>query len=121
MTHASPWPALVTPASSSESVYRVDKFVVPPAALEGFLQQVQRVDAELGALPGCAQNLVLIQQAEVGEDFQIVTLVEWASAQALRDAKALMQQRYAAQGFDPAAFMQQLGVRADLGTYRELP
>lgn len=112
-------PAGAAQAFGVDSMYRVDKFVVPPAALDGFLAQVQRVDALLSVLPGCRQNLVLIQQDSEGEDFQVLTLVEWASAQALADAKAHMQQCYAREGFHPAGFMQQLGVRADLGTYRE--
>lgn len=107
-------------AFGADSMYRVDKFVVPPAALDRFLAQVQCVDAALSALPGCRQNLVLIRQDREGEDFQVLTLVEWASAQALADAKLHMQQHYAREGFNPAGYMQQLGVRADLGSYREM-
>lgn len=42
----------------------------------------------------------------------------WASAGAAGQAKAVMRQRYAQEGFDPPAFMKQLGVQADFGAYR---
>jgi hypothetical protein len=47
----------------------------------------------------------------------LVTFVEWASAEAMAAARAFMQGKYAEEGFDPQAFMQRLGVRADLGVY----
>ncbi len=67
-------------------------------------------------LPGCQQNLVLTQTGGPGE-FNVVTVVEWASTQAIVAAQDVMQKRYAEEGFDPAAFMRRLGVRADLGLY----
>jgi hypothetical protein len=36
----------------------------------------------------------------------------------MRAAKAAVQARYAAEGFDPAAFLRRLGVRADMSSYR---
>ena len=47
----------------------------------------------------------------------MVTVVEWASAQAIVAAQALVQKKYAEEGFDPKSFMQRLGVRADFGLY----
>jgi hypothetical protein len=32
-------------------------------------------------------------------------------------AKAIVQKKYAKEGFDPASFMQRLGVRVDMGLY----
>lgn len=97
-------------------VFRVDKFAVPTQAQSAFMAQVQRVDQALSTLPGCRQNLVLTQVGGDGE-LHVVTLVEWASAESMAAAKAFMQKKYAEAGFDPQAFMQRLGVRADLGVY----
>jgi hypothetical protein len=98
--------------------YRIDKFVVPAEALNDFLKQVERIDAALSALPGCAQHLVLIQESHPGErDVHVLTLVEWASAAHMQSAKAQMQARYEREGFNPAACLQNLGVVADLGVY----
>jgi heme-degrading monooxygenase HmoA len=101
---------------SRSPVFRVDRFAVPAQARFAFMEQVQRVDQALSTLPGCRQNLVLTQAGGSGE-LDVVTLVEWASAKAMAAAKAFMQGKYAEEGFDPQAFMQRLGVRADLGVY----
>lgn len=101
---------------ADESVFRVDKFAVPAGALPGFIERVHRIDRMLGAMPGCRQNLVLTQTGGAGE-FNVVTLVEWASAQAMAAAQAVVQKNYADEGFDPASFMRALGVRADMGLY----
>lgn len=99
----------------SAPVFRVDRFIVPSDALPAFMARVHQVDRMLGALPGCRQNLVLTRTD--GGESEVVTLVEWANTDTLLAAKALMQRSYADEGFDPAAFMQQLGVRGDLGLY----
>ena len=103
---------------ASTAVFRVDSFVVPAEALPAFMERVRYVDQRLADLPGCQQNLVLVQPGEKA-DFKVITLVEWASPQAIEDAKAVMQKAYAAEGFDPPAFMRRLGVRADMGTYTQ--
>jgi len=46
-----------------------------------------------------------------------MTIVEWESADALNAAKAVVQETYAQEGFDPTAFLQSLGVRMDVGIY----
>lgn len=97
-------------------IYRIDKFIVPPAAMSAFMARARKVQSMLGALPGCGQNLVLTQTGGPGE-FNVVTIAEWADERALADAKASMQAHYAQEGFDADAFMKQLGVRADLGVY----
>ena len=46
------------------------------------------------------RNLVLTQSEGPGE-FNVVTIVEWASAEAMAQAKATMQAHYASESFDP--------------------
>jgi hypothetical protein len=101
---------------NSASVFRIDKFVVPADALPTFIEQVHRTQRALGTIPGCQQNLVLTQTVGSGE-FNVVTVVEWVNPQALDAAKAVMQRKYAEEGFDATAFMRGLGVRADMGIY----
>ncbi|MGO4390239.1 antibiotic biosynthesis monooxygenase [Variovorax sp. M-6] len=100
----------------SGSVYRIDKFAVPQDVVAVFLERLRWVDRALGAMPGCRQNLVLTQVGDTSE-FNVATVVEWASADAMAAARALIQKRYAEEGFDPPAFMQGLGVKADMGSY----
>lgn len=104
---------------SAQPVYRIDRFNVPAHALPAFMERVRHTQRVLDALPGCRQNLVLAQPDLAGE-YNVLTLVEWSDESHLAAAKTLMQERYAAERFDPAAFMQELGVKADLGLYRNV-
>ena len=104
-----------TPAN--QPVYRIDRFNVPAHALLTFMERVRYTQQVLDELPGCRQNLVLTQ-ADLAGEFNVMTMVEWSDEGSLSAAKAVIQQRYAQERFDPAAFMQGLGVQADLGLYR---
>jgi heme-degrading monooxygenase HmoA len=104
--------------STPQSVFRVDKFAVPPASMPAFTQALHHIQQILGKQPGCRQNLMLTNEAEPGE-FKVVTLVEWASADDMAAAKAAVQKQYAEEGFSPPEFMRQLGVKADMGVYRQ--
>jgi heme-degrading monooxygenase HmoA len=97
-------------------VFRIDRFDVPESAEEAFLRRVQRIQSLIDPLPGCRQNLVLTQSRAEGR-LRVVTVVEWETAAAMDAAKAYVQRQYAQEGFDPPAFMRQLGVEADLGLY----
>jgi heme-degrading monooxygenase HmoA len=105
---------------ASAAVYRLDRFVVPAAAMERFMARVRVIDQAVSVMDGCRQNLVLTQQAGNG-DYHVATLVEWENPAAVAAAKAAMAQRYAQEGFEPAAFMQQIGVRAEMGNYSRAP
>lgn len=103
-------PALTAP------VFRLDHFAVPAAAMPAFVERLRYTQQALDGMPGCKQNLVLTRIGTNGE-YDIATLVEWENADAVAAAKAAMQQRYAEEGFDPAAFMRGLGIRADMASY----
>jgi hypothetical protein len=103
--------------NTSTSLFRLDRFAVPDAALPDFLAQVRRVDALLARERGCRQHLVLVQ-SEGGSEFNVATLVGWESEQAMSAAKRRMQAIYREEGFDPAAFMKKLGVRPDMAVFR---
>src|SRR6266446_8983692 len=68
-------------------IYRVDKFVVPTGAREEFLERARRTHALLKAQPGFLQDLILEQSSGPGE-FNFVTVVEWASQEAVENARA---------------------------------
>jgi hypothetical protein len=100
----------------SASVFRVDKFVVPAESLPEFIAQMRRAHQTLATLPGCQQKHVLTQTGGDGE-FNVVTVVEWANAQAVASAQAVMLRKFEEEGFDPATFRRKLGVRGDSGFY----
>ena len=98
-------------------VFRIDKFIVPAEVLPAFVAQMQRIQQTLRSLPGCVRNQVLTQIGGPGE-FNVLTVVEWASEQAVATATSFVQKKFAEEGFDPADFVRRNGVRADLGFYR---
>jgi heme-degrading monooxygenase HmoA len=106
-------------AGAPEPVFRVDTFDVPSAARDAFLDRVRKIQTMLQPLDGCRQNLVLTRSSG-SEHFNVVTVVEWESEAAMTAARRIVLERYEAEGFDPAAFMASLGVRAQLGVYSPL-
>jgi hypothetical protein len=103
--------------TTSPATFRIDRFDVPRPALEPFMARLRITQQLLDAREGCRQNLVLLG-AEQGDAIAVVTIVEWASDDAMTAAKAAMQAHYAREGFDPAAFMRDLGIRPDMRAYR---
>lgn len=99
------------------AVLRVDKFTVPVDALRPFLNRMKRTQRTLRTLDGCLRAMLLTQTGGAS-GFNVVALVEWADAAAMESAQVFMRQRFDEIGFDPAAFAQGLGVRADLGFYQ---
>lgn len=108
---------MTTSPSTTHSSYRVDRFDVPPTALVPFMARLRTTQRLLGELEGCLQNLVL-QGPDRGDSIAVVTFVEWASEHAMVAAKTAMQAHYTREGFEPAAFMRELGVRPDMVVYR---
>jgi heme-degrading monooxygenase HmoA len=101
----------------SGPVFRIDKFVVPAEARPEFIAQMQRIQQTLRTWPGCQRTYVLDQTGGSGE-FNVVTLVEWASEQAVASAAEFVKKKFAEEGFDPVAFTKNAGVRSDQGFYR---
>jgi len=101
---------------ASPSVYRVDKFVVPTAARAEFMAQVATIKGFIDAQPGCRQNLVLEQVSGPGA-FNVVTFVEWESADALESAKSAVTARYKEMNFNPQELIARLGIKADMANY----
>lgn len=101
------------------SIYRIDKFAVPPGARDELLVQLRQTQRFLSGQSGCRQNLVL--EVSSGSDrFNVLTVVEWDSAAAFEQAKAAMMAERASNGFDPRAFLARLGVEADMANYLAL-
>jgi hypothetical protein len=103
----------------TDIVYRVDKFQVPEAVREEFLVEVMKTHELLRRQPGFHHDLLLEQVSGPGE-LNIVTLAAWQDQESVAAAGAAIAESRRATGFDPAAFMSDLGVRADLANYREI-
>lgn len=103
-------------ARPSTTLFRVDKFIVPAAARDEFLDQVSRTGALLGTLAGCLQSHILEQASRSG-DVSIVTIVEWDRAESIEHARAEVRALQRRMGVDPQEMLARLGIRADMASY----
>ena len=103
----------------SETVYRVDKFVVPGPAREEFLERARRTHALLKAQPGFLQDLILEQSSSPGE-FNFVTIVEWTSREAVENARAAVVTLHREMNFTPQEVFARLDIKADIANYKRL-
>lgn len=109
--------AIVTP---SESLYRVDRFVVPEAARDAFLERIVVIRDFLAGQPGCLYNRIAESHREDGL-VSMMTIVEWRDRASMESARAAAKAHYAATGFDPQAFMTELGIDPDFGLFADVP
>ena len=105
--------------SEGTHIYRVDKFVVPQAALEEFLKRVHDTHKILRRQPGFVRDALLEQVAGPGR-FNIVTVAEWESQSAIDAARAVVAKAHAESGFNPQDTLARLGIEADIGTYKPI-
>jgi heme-degrading monooxygenase HmoA len=104
----------------SERIYRVDKFAVPiGAAREEFVDRARRTHALLKEQPGFLQDFVLEQSSGPGE-FNFVTIVEWASQEAVENARAAILALHREMNFNPQEMLARFGIKADVANYKRL-
>jgi heme-degrading monooxygenase HmoA len=103
----------------SDKIYRVDKFAVPSGAREQFIDRVRRTHSLLQAQPGFLQDFFLEQSSGPGE-FNFVTIVEWASQEAVENARAAVLALHKEMNFNPQEMLGRLGIRADIANYKRL-
>lgn len=101
------------------SIYRVDKFVVPQAAREEFLKRVCDTHQVLRRQPGFIRDALLEQVAGPGK-FNIVTIAEWESQQAIDAARAVVAKAHSESGFNAQETMARLGIEADIANYKAI-
>ena len=105
--------------SEKTSIYRVDKFVVPKAAREEFLKRVHDTHHVLRRQPGFIRDALLEQIGGPGR-FNIVTVAEWESQEAIDAARAAVAKSHAEIGFNPQETMARLGIEADIANYKPI-
>lgn len=103
----------------SDRVYRLDKFLVPNAAREEFLKNVNHTHALLKSQPGYLQGFILEQPVNADE-FNLVTLIEWENSQSAESARFVVQAMHKETGFNPQEVRARLGIKFELGDYRTL-
>lgn len=104
------------PAPAGAPLYRVDKFIVPAAGRDEFLGRVRDTHAVLRQQEGFLQDMILEQSSGPGA-FNIVTLVEWASADVVARVSEAVAKHHAEIGFDRQETIARLGITADIANY----
>ena len=99
--------------------FRIDKFIVPEAARQAFIDVVDDTDAVMRGQPGFVRHDLLEQVGGPGE-FNFVTVAEWESDAVVPAVAAAIARRHAIRCFDRNAFFAQHGITADIATYRML-
>jgi heme-degrading monooxygenase HmoA len=111
--------ALPKQEKSMAPVYRVDKFIVPASARDEFLSIAARTSALLHKQPGFVREHILEQISGPGQ-FNIVTFVEWSSAELLEPVRAAVAQLHAENHFNVQEYLDRTGIQADIAYYKEL-
>lgn len=108
-----------TMSDKAKYVYRVDKFVVPEAARDEFIERVRQTHALLQTLPGFRQDFVLENVMDNGK-FNIVTIVEWESQADVEYAKQSVFKYQQDNQFNPQDLINRLGIQADRANYSQI-
>jgi heme-degrading monooxygenase HmoA len=100
----------------AQSVFRIDRFVVPAAAETEFLAAVTETNTVFEAMDECLQLHVLKQDGQSG-GYNYITVAEWASADAIPKARAAVAAKHKAMSLDPPELFARLHIKAELGFY----
>lgn len=106
------------PATTGGHRYFIDHFTIPPAAVDTFKARMKHNRDFIHRLPGFIEDHAYTYTDGQG-NLVCVTIARWSGEEALGKAKAAVQAEYKKQGFDPAAFLQQWGIRMERGVFRE--
>ena len=105
--------------SESKNIYRVDKFIIPASSRDEFLARTKAVQGFLKTQDGFIRSACLEQFSGPGE-FNIVTIAQWSSSAHVERAKAAVAAFAQEAKFEPQEeFQRRLGIKADLGFYKE--
>ncbi|GGE20636.1 hypothetical protein GCM10011360_06630 [Primorskyibacter flagellatus] len=97
-------------------IFRIDRFTLPAASRDEFLDRVAKTHSILRTCKGFVLDRIVEQRLADGS-LALLTVAEWDGQPAFDAARETVKQAHAAEGFDRAETMQRLGIAADLGTY----
>lgn len=94
----------------------IDRFIMPQNAKAEFVERMHINRSFIKQLPGFIGDEAYERTDEEG-NFICVTIAVWASEEALKNAKELVQAEYQQQGFNLPAMLQRLDIRMERGQY----
>jgi heme-degrading monooxygenase HmoA len=106
----------MSPTSSDQAVFRIDRFVVPAASEREFLSVVAETNTVLTRMNGCVQHHVLKQDGAAGTS-NYITVVEWVSFAAIQKAREAVAAKHKEMNLNPQELFNRLQIKAELGNY----
>jgi hypothetical protein len=97
----------------------VDRFVVPPHAIQEFIRRMAYSREFIARLPGLTEDRAYERTDENG-NLLVITLATWESESAMNSAKEAVLAEYGRIGFRPAEMFSRLNISMERGTYREI-
>ena len=94
----------------------IDRFIMPQNAKAEFTQRMQINREFIKQLPGFIGDEAYERTDDEG-NLICITIAVWASEEALKNAKELVQAEYQQQGFNLPAMLQRLDIRMERGQY----
>lgn len=107
------------PQSGSKPLYRINKFSVPAESRGTFLDLMAKTHAVLRQHEGVVTDRILEQQSGPGV-FNFVAFIEFSGPQVIDGIVAAMAAFDRDAGIDRQQMMAGLGVKADMGLYRNI-
>jgi hypothetical protein len=101
-------------------MYRIGSFVVPVASREEFLPSVETAHAMLQTQEGYVTGFILERASQDPNVVHIMSVVEWASAEALERVSAEVAKAYRDRGYDRGEILRRLGIKAEDEVYRRI-
>jgi hypothetical protein len=99
--------------------YRVDRFIVPRAARDEFLEKVLMTHQLLREQPGFVQDFLLEQSIDA-DHVTLLTIAEWSDVKYVEGARAAVAAMHARIRFDKEEIFSRLGIKAEFASYRPL-
>lgn len=97
----------------------IDKFIIPESSFEEFSERMNYNRQFIKKISGFVQDKVYKSVDDAG-NILIITIAEWEDELSLKKAKELVQNEYSRINFNPSAFMSELNVKMERGTYQEI-
>lgn len=99
----------------SEQVF-IDRFMVPEKSKEEFLKRMSISRNFIKTLPGFIEDAVYKRTDEQG-NLICITMAVWASEEAMKKAREVVQAEYKKEGFNLQAMLEKLNITIDRGIY----
>ncbi len=106
-------------STTSQRIYRLDRFIVPYVAREEFLARVKATHQILNEQPGFIQDFLLEQPVDENT-FALATVVEWENSSFIENARAVVKEMHQKTGFNAQETIARLGIKAEFGSYQRI-